>query len=219
MIGAEAWPPRYTASLYASYMGFDFAGARWLGRLSFGLPRLRRAERETSEERVRADNLQSSQQALEVEAAGLRSASSRVRELEEQANITQTTIVDLNQRLGSCTASNAGKDSALDDLQRRYDALELDADAKADKMTKLEVERGELISKMTEREKALDSERERFNRSVKGEFAQLSAEALRENRQAFFSTAKQEVSLQQGAATSELLSQKERNQNFGRADY
>lgn len=102
-------------------------------------------------------------------------------------------------------------------LPERVKELEAKIGQHVQTITDLEIEKASLATRIEERESAVAQEREQL-RNLKGEFraqfAELSAEALKTNGQAFLMTAKEILSIQQNDAEADLSQRKAEIENL-----
>lgn len=178
-------------------------------------PRIKRAETEVDAERLRANDAGDSRQKLEVEASALRQVATRVNDMSARAEEDRTKILDLTQKHSAAAACVEERDRTINELKAQVDAMSEEAVANRTKLTELEIDRATL----TERETALREEREQFTEmkaAFRAQFAELSAEALKDNGEKFLETAKRVLALQHQTAEGDLTKRQEEIKNLVR---
>jgi DNA recombination protein RmuC len=98
-------------------------------------------------------------------------------------------------------------ESAMKELKSQITSLSESVDTKQRALTEAEVKNATLSSTIAEREASLKNEREQFaetKAALRGEFAELSAIALKDNGATFLEVAKREFEIQHQAAEGDL---------------
>ncbi|WP_041597100.1 hypothetical protein [Granulicella tundricola] len=155
-------------------------------------PRLSFSASEAASEKVRAAQLDAARQQLEIEIAGLRSVAGRVTELIARAEEDRSTILELTEKHSAATSSLADRDDAIGDLRSQVISLTEEAEKVRKSVTDLEIEKATMASAIAEREASLKEERKQFTETAaafKAQFAELSADALKDNGEKFLETA------------------------------
>ncbi len=176
-------------------------------------PQVKRAESEAVAERLRANGADESRQKFEVEISSLREVAMRVGDLAARSEEDRATILGLTEKHSAAATSVEERDRTITDLKAQVDALSEEAVADRAKLTQLEIDRATL----TEREAALKEEREQFaetKAAFRAQFAELSAEALKNNGEKFLETAKRVLALQHQAAEGDLTKRQEEIKNL-----
>lgn len=176
-------------------------------------PRLRRAERNADSERTRADALDETRQRLEVEISALRPISELLHQSTARGEEDRNKILELTEKHSAAAACVEERDRTILGLNAQIATLSEEAASSAAKLTQLEIDRATL----TEREAALRDEREQFaqmSSAFRAQFAELSAEALKDNGEKFLDTAKRVLALQHQTAEGDLAKRQEEIKNL-----
>lgn len=176
-------------------------------------PRVKRAESEADTERLRANGADELRQKLEVEVSSLREVATRVDDLVSQAKEDHATILSLTEKHSAVATSIEERNRTITDMKAQIDAMSEEVGTNRAKLTQLEIERATL----TERETALKEEREQFAQTkaaFRAQFAELSAEALKDNGEKFLETAKRVLAIQHQAAEGDLSKRQEEIKNL-----
>jgi DNA recombination protein RmuC len=182
-------------------------------------PQIMRAETEAATERLRANDGDASRQRLEIEIAAVRGVVDRIGELTAKSEKDRLTILDLTEKHSAATASVEDRNKAITNLTDQIAAMSEAATEYRKQLTDLEIARAAMSSTITEREAALRKEREQFDETkaaFHAQFAELSAEALRDNGEKFLETAKRVLALQHQVAESDLSKRQEEIKNLVR---
>ena len=180
-------------------------------------PRLRNAETKASEADSRAEELEASRQKLEVELSAMREISGRADALRIQAESDRATILDLTGKYSTAAASLVERDGAVSGLKEQITALEQRIAEAQGSLNESEVKKAAMQLTINERETALREERQQFaemKAALKSQFAELSAEALKDNGEKFLETAKRVLALQHQTAEGELDKRKNEIKNL-----
>jgi DNA recombination protein RmuC len=170
-------------------------------------PRVKLAETEATTERLRANDLDVSRQRLEIEISAFRGIEDRIRELTAESEKDRLAILDLTEKHSNAAACIGDRDKAITELKDQIAAMSEEAKENRRKLTELEIDRAAMSSTIAQREIALRDEREQFaetKAAFRAQFAELSAEALKDNGEIFLETAKRVLALQHQAAEGEL---------------
>jgi DNA recombination protein RmuC len=173
---------------------------------------IRLYKKEAVAEQSRANDAEKAHQTLQIEIAALRKDADRVQELISKSGEDESRILDLSAKYSAATASVDNKNEIINSLKDQLDAVSEEAKVNKDSATKLEIRLAEVSSKIEEREAALREEREQvaeIRLTLKAEFAELSAAALKENGQQFLETAKGVLALQHQTADGDLQKKQE----------
>jgi DNA recombination protein RmuC len=176
-------------------------------------PQVKRAESQAATEQLRATSADESRQRLEVEISALREVATRVGDLATQSEEDRAKLLTLTEKHSAAATSVEERDRTISDLKAQVDAMSEEAVANRAKVTQLEIHRATL----TERETALKEEREQFaetKAAFRAQFAELSAEALKDNGEKFLETAKRVLALQHQAAEGDLTKRQEEIKNL-----
>jgi len=180
-------------------------------------PRLNSSASEAASEKARAAELDAARQKLEIEIAGLQSVAARVTELAAKAEEDRATILELAEKHSAATSSVSDRDNTIADLKSQALALSKEAEDTRGKVTQLEVDKATMASAIAERETALKEERKQFTETTaafRAQFAELSAEALKDNGEKFLETAKRVLALQHQTASGDLDKRQEEIKNL-----
>jgi DNA recombination protein RmuC len=180
-------------------------------------PRLDSSASEAASEKARAEDLDVARQKLEVEIAGLQSVAARVTEFAAKAEEDRATILQLAEKHSAATSSVSGRDNAIGDLKSQALALSKEAEETRETVTQLEIDKATMASAIAERETALKEERKQFTETtaaLRAQFAELSAEALKDNGEQFLETAKRVLALQHQTASGDLDKRQEEIKNL-----
>jgi DNA recombination protein RmuC len=180
-------------------------------------PRLKNAEAKAAEEHNRAKELDASRQKLEIELASLREIAGRVDGLTAQAEADRATILALTEKHSTSAASVVDRDTAISELKEQVATLSQQIAETREKLNESEVARATMQSTISEREAALKEERQQFTETkaaFRAQFAELSAEALKDNGEKFLETAKRVLALQHQSAEGDLSKRQEEIKNL-----
>ena len=165
---------------------------------------------------MRARELDASRQKLELELSVLREISGRVDSLTGHAEADRATILDLTQKYSTAAASVVDRDNAISELKGQLSTLSQQIEDARTRLNESEVDRAAMQSTISEREAALKEERQQFTETkaaFRAQFAELSAEALKDNGEKFLETAKRVLALQHQSAEGELDRRQEEIKN------
>ena len=180
-------------------------------------PRLETAEMRAAEEHNRAKELNASCQKLEIELSALREISGRVDGFITQTEADRAMILVLTEKHSTSAASVVDRDKAISELKEQVATLSEQIAETRTKLNESEVARAAMQSTINERETALREERLQFTEmkaAFKAQFAELSAEALKNNGEKFLETARRVLALQHQSAEGELDRRQEEIKNL-----
>ncbi len=180
--------------------------------------RLTKAGTDFIAERQRAEEIEAARQRLALELAGVRAEAARVADLTAQAVANSEVIKDLEKQCSSLSATieerekGLGNERALNqrrdsELKEQLKQLKDKTTADAESISDLEKEVASMRASIEEREKNLAEERAQLaslREALKAQFAELSANALKDNSEAFLNTAKKVLALQHQEADKDL---------------
>jgi DNA recombination protein RmuC len=180
--------------------------------------RLAKAGTDIAAERQRADGIEVERQGIALELAAVRAEASRAVDLTTQALADSETIKNLEKQCSSLSATIEEREKGLineralhekrdAELKKQLTQLTDKTTADALSISDLEKEVAAMKASIEEREKNLAEERAQLaslRETLKAQFAELSANALKDNSEAFLNSAKKVLALQHLEADKDL---------------